>query len=126
MSHVRWVPFLAFSAALISLLLLPLFFLQQLAMLRSAWLLSPLILPVASSVSVGLTWHPPNSSWINDLGSVINGTGIHGFIFNSSDLPSGVSYGSYNWCNMPHVRRQEYPVASREYKLQYVEVVSIH
>ncbi|GME66526.1 hypothetical protein GTA08_BOTSDO02250 [Neofusicoccum parvum] len=69
-------------------------------------------------------WHPPNSTWITDLGAVINGTGVHGFVFNSSQLPAGVPYGTYNWCNMPHVRAEEYPRASEEYQLEYVEVVS--
>ncbi|EKG11543.1 hypothetical protein MPH_11036 [Macrophomina phaseolina MS6] len=71
-------------------------------------------------------WHPPNSTWITDLGQVINGTGVHGFVFNSSRLPDGVPYGTYNWCNMPHVRASEYPRASDEYQLQYVEVIHRH
>lgn len=69
-------------------------------------------------------WHPPNSTWITDLGAVINGTGVHGFVFNSSQLPDGVPYGTYNWCNMPHVRASKYPRAPDEYQLEYVEVVS--
>lgn len=70
-------------------------------------------------------WHPPNSTWITHLDDVINGTGVHGFIFNGSQLPDGVPYGTYNWCNMPHVRTSEYPrVSSDEYQLEYVEVVS--
>lgn len=69
-------------------------------------------------------WYPPASSWITDLSAVVNGTGVYGFVFNSSQLPEGTPYGTYNWCNMPHVRAQEYPKASDEYKLEYVEVVS--
>lgn len=72
-------------------------------------------------------WHPPNSTWITHLDDVINGTGVHGFIFNGSQLPDGVPYGTYNWCNMPHVRTSEYPrVSSDEYQLEYVEVVSAY
>jgi hypothetical protein len=85
-------------------------------------LLAPVI---AQNSTVDLSWHAPKKSWINDLSQVLNGTGTHGFIFNSSVLPSGVPYGSYNWCNMPHVRAEEYPVASEEYQLEYVEVVGI-
>lgn len=35
-------------------------------------------------------------------------------------------YGSYNYCNMPHVRASEYIVPSPEYELKYVEVIQRH
>ncbi|EXJ95888.1 hypothetical protein A1O1_01013 [Capronia coronata CBS 617.96] len=73
-----------------------------------------------------LDWHPPSKTSINDLGSVINGTGIYGFIFNSSTTPATSGYGTYNWCNMPHVRRQEYVVPPKDYKLEYVELIHRH
>jgi acid phosphatase len=73
--------------------------------------------------SVDLAWHAPNSSAINNLTAVVNGTGVYGFIFNSSATPKGVPYSTYNWCNMPHVRTQEYPPAPSGYKLEYVELV---
>lgn len=72
--------------------------------------------------SIDLGWHAPIKSWINDLGRVLNGTGTNGFVFDGSQLPADTPYGTYNWCNMPHVRSQEYPKASEEYELQYVEV----
>lgn len=72
--------------------------------------------------SIDLGWYAPKKSWINDLGQVLNGTGTNGFGFGGSQLPAGIPYGTYNWCNMPHVRSQEYPKASKEYELQYVEV----
>ena len=34
--------------------------------------------------------------------------------------------GTYNWCNMPHVRPQEYPQANSSYSLQYVELIHRH
>jgi hypothetical protein len=71
---------------------------------------------------VDLGWHAPKKSWINDLGQVLNGTGTNGFVFNSSQLPAGVQYGAYNWCNMPHVRKDEYVKPSDDYELVYVEV----
>ncbi|KAJ4990468.1 Counting factor 60 [Stagonosporopsis vannaccii] len=83
-------------------------------------------LSTAQNNSVDLEWHMPKKSWINDLGQVINGTGTNGFVFNGSQLPDGTSYGTYNWCNMPHVRSKEYPRASEEYELQYVEVIHRH
>jgi hypothetical protein len=77
----------------------------------------------AESRPVSLDWHRPNATSINNLTAVINGTGVFGFQFDavsSSDVP----YRTYNWCNMPHVRQQEYVVAPSDYQLEYVEVVS--
>lgn len=79
-----------------------------------------------TDVSIDLSWHAPISSHINNLGSVINGTGTHGYLFNSSTLPDNVTYGTYNWCNMPHVRRSEYPKMNLSYTLEYVEVIQRH
>lgn len=75
-----------------------------------------------NGVQVDLSWHAPKKSWINDLGRVLNSTGTNGFVFNSSQLPVGVNYGTYNWCNMPHVRKEEYVKADEEFELVYVEV----
>jgi hypothetical protein len=74
----------------------------------------------ASKVDLG--WHAPKKSWINDLGQVLNGTGTNGFLFNGSQVPAEVQYGTYNWCNMPHVRKEEYVKAGDEFELVYVEV----
>jgi hypothetical protein len=93
-------------------------------MIYSKTVLPLLWIPIAaaSNASVDLGWHPPKKSWINDLGQVLNGTGTNGFVFSGSQLPAGTPYGTYNWCNMPHVRPEEYPRASVEYTLEYVEV----
>lgn len=78
--------------------------------------------------SVDLSWHAPANWSVDSLSSAITGTGVYGFIFNSSTLPPGVPYGTYDWCNMPHVRAAEYPpVASdKGLALQYVEVIQRH
>ena len=76
-----------------------------------------------ASGPVDLTWHAPNATNINDLGYVVNGTGIDGFVFNTSITPASVSYSTYNWCNMPHVRAKEYPKAPQGYTLAYLEIV---
>jgi hypothetical protein len=76
-----------------------------------------------AQATVDLSWHAPNATAINDLSQVIAGSGVYGFIYNSSTTPTD-AYGTYNWCNMPHVRATEYKKPSSEYKLQYVEVVS--
>lgn len=68
-------------------------------------------------------WHKPAQGDINDLDGVIRGKGVYGFIYDSSHTPDD-EYGTYNWCNMPHVRRQEYVEPGREFELKYVEVVS--
>lgn len=83
---------------------------------------SPVSSQCNSSVP-SLSWYPPKNNSVNSLSSVINSTGVYGFIYNSSTDPAGVEYGTYNWCNMPHVRAQEYPRVSDEYQLEYVEVV---
>lgn len=76
----------------------------------------------AQSATADLKWYAPKKSWINDLSQVLNGTGTNGFEFGGSELPAGMEYGTYNWCNMPHVRSQEYKKASEDYELVYVEV----
>ena len=75
-----------------------------------------------NTTTVDLNWYPPNKTNVNDLSVVINGTGTGGFIFNTSATPEG-EYGVYNWCNMPHVRREEYVVMGEGWELEYVEVV---
>ena len=77
----------------------------------------------ASNATVDLNWNPPVKSNINNLATVINGTGIYGFIFNSSQGP----LNTYNWCNMPHTNPATYPkVKDSDYKLEYVEVIHRH
>ena len=95
------------------------------------------------NVLVDLSWHAPTPSKINSLSSAINGTGTYGFIYNSSTLPEGlpssnmnfflsqnlvadIYLGTYNWCNMPHVRRAEYSRVNSSYALEYVEVILRH
>ena len=77
----------------------------------------------AAQAPVDLSWHAPAQTELNDLTKVIEGTGVYGYIYNSSQTPAD-KYGIYNWCNMPHVRKTEYVEPSKEYRLKYVEVVS--
>lgn len=79
----------------------------------------------SSSAQPNLSWYAPNQTMINNLTTVVNGTGVYGYIFNSSRTPSSVPYSTYNWCNMPHARKQEYVVPDNDFKLQYVEVVRL-
>lgn len=74
------------------------------------------------AANVDLNWHAPNQTNINNLSVVVNGTGSNG-VYNTSTTPATSAYSTYNWCNMPHVRRQEYPVAAQGYELVYVELV---
>ena len=60
----------------------------------------------SARVSSQVVHYPPTSSNLNDLTFVLNGSGTPG-IFDSSITPEK-EYGIYNWCNMPHVRTQEY------------------
>jgi hypothetical protein len=75
-----------------------------------------------SDMAVNLSWSPPNATWISNLTDIINGTGTFGFVFSADGPPNG-QYGEYSWCNMPHVRTQEYPRVGKEFELIYVEVV---
>ncbi|SMR63911.1 unnamed protein product [Zymoseptoria tritici ST99CH_3D1] len=72
--------------------------------------------------NVSLDWHAPAQSFVSNLTTAINGSGIYGFIFNSSQGP----LDTYNWCNMPHVNSQTYVRPSQGYKLEYVEVIHRH
>lgn len=41
-----------------------------------------------------------------------------------SEQPEGWPYGEYNYCNMPHVRREEYVRKDEdEWELLFVEVI---
>ncbi|GMK55718.1 hypothetical protein CspeluHIS016_0207740 [Cutaneotrichosporon spelunceum] len=66
---------------------------------------------------------PAPDTWAN-LTWALSGPGAPG-IYNSSHTPDS-QYGIYNWCNMPHVRNQEYKAPGEEYKLVYVEAVQRH
>jgi hypothetical protein len=46
----------------------------------------------ASNTNLDLSWHAPPSTKVSDLKSVINGTDVYGFIFNSSKTPAGLPY----------------------------------
>ncbi|KAF6832177.1 Counting factor 60 [Colletotrichum musicola] len=74
---------------------------------------------------VDLSWHKPAATEVNDLNAVINGKGVWGFIYDTSETTEE-KYGQYNWCNMPHVRKTEYVKPSEEYELKYVELIHRH
>ncbi|RMZ90831.1 hypothetical protein DV736_g1917, partial [Chaetothyriales sp. CBS 134916] len=79
----------------------------------------------AASSKPDLSWYKPNATSINDLTSVINGTGVFGFQFQPGTPPS-LSPTTYNWCNMPRVIPSTYSPAPDGYKLEYVEVIQRH
>ena len=117
-----------YALSLLLLVICAMYYYKHWIVLQTALLISSFaskfsVLAQLSSNATDLSWHPPNSTQVNNLSSLINGTGVYGFIFNSSTDPAGTPYGTYNWCNMPHVRPQEYPKADSSYKLEYVEVV---
>jgi hypothetical protein len=71
---------------------------------------------------VDFKWYAPKQRDLNNLTKVLTADGVYGFIYDTSRTPDR-KYGTYNWCNMPHVRKREYVKASKDYELQYVEVV---
>lgn len=72
----------------------------------------------------GAKWHAPAREDVNNLTKALHSNGVYNFIFDSSHTPDD-KYGTYNYCNMPHVRQQEYIKPDDEYELQYVELVSL-
>lgn len=64
------------------------------------------ILVSLAVASAQVTHYPPASSNVNNLTYALSGSGAPG-IYNSSTTPD-TEYGTYNWCNMPHVREREY------------------
>lgn len=81
--------------------------------------------PPPTMASIDLSWHAPSASAINNLTSVLSSTGVYDFIYNTSQTPPAL-YGTYNWCNMPHVRRDIYITPTPDYQLAYVELVHRH
>ena len=79
--------------------------------------------PTMAAVDLG--WYAPSQTVVNNLTNVVSDStsGVYGFIYDSSHTPDE-AYGTYNWCNMPHVRASEYKVPPDEYELVYVELVS--
>ena len=88
--------------------------------LSSLWSMGAIV----SARKADLAWYPPSNTSINNLTVALYGEGVYGFIFNTSNTPDA-QYGTYNWCNMPHVRKTEYVRATSEYRLTYVEIVSL-
>ncbi|KAI8625106.1 histidine acid phosphatase [Xylariaceae sp. FL1651] len=82
-------------------------------------------LAIQAQGSLELSWYPPSNTSVNNLTTALSANGVYGFIFNSSYTPDA-RYGTYNWCNMPHVRKTEYVRPSSDYKLKYVEIIQRH
>lgn len=76
----------------------------------------------SAPANISLSWYPPAQYYVNNLTTVINGTGVYGFVFNTSQGP----LNTYDWCNMPHTNAQTYVRPSADYKLEYVEVLHRH
>lgn len=93
--------------------------------MRWCFYLSALAIASQQTSAISISWTAPKKTDINDLDKVLDGSGVNGFIYNSSHTPDK-DYGTYNWCNMPHVRKREYKKAPSGYKLQYIEVVYTH
>src|SRR6185436_14189744 len=79
---------------------------------------------VQAAQTVDLSWYPPRQTELTNLSTALGGKGVYGVIFNSSETPKA-AYGNYNWCNMPHIRREEYVKPEGDVELVYVEVVSL-
>ncbi|KAK9465795.1 histidine phosphatase superfamily [Lipomyces arxii] len=82
----------------------------------------------AAAVAVStesITHYSPANVSIGNLRDVLDpSTRTNGGFYNTSTVPND-QYGAYDYCNMPHVRAQEYQ-APEGYSLQYVEVLHRH
>ncbi|KAM4059298.1 Histidine acid phosphatase family protein [Hirsutella rhossiliensis] len=78
-----------------------------------------------TSAGADIKWHAPSQTSVSNLTEALHGSGVFGFIFNSSATPDD-EYGIYNWCNMPHVRRSEYLQPKPEFELRFVELIHRH
>lgn len=87
-------------------------------------LLSAFLFTFLARNVLAITHWSPHPTQINNWSWALNGSGAPG-IYNSSVTPDS-EYGTYNWCNMPHVRSKEYKTPTGEYKLEYVEVIQRH
>jgi hypothetical protein len=74
--------------------------------------------------AIDADWYPPSPRAVNNLTEAIEAKGVYGYIYDTSETPDE-KYGTYNWCNMPHVRKREYVPAEKGYELRYVELVSL-
>lgn len=74
--------------------------------------------------SVSDSIYPPG---IADLSEVLNPSRrTNGGYYSGPDVPGG-SYGIYNYCNMPHVRKSEYVMPNdTNATIKYVEVIHRH
>ncbi|KAG7842914.1 hypothetical protein KL942_000010 [Ogataea angusta] len=86
-----------------------------------------LLVALAAVASAQIIHYAPIDNEFSELDQVFNTSrGTNGGIYNSSFVPDS-SYGQYDFCNMPHVRKDIYPqVDQSEYKLQFVEVIHRH
>ncbi|ORX37384.1 histidine phosphatase superfamily [Kockovaella imperatae] len=94
-------------------------------MTGTSWMFPLLgLLGSATATTFNVTHYPPANTSNTVLSEVIDGSGAPG-IYNSSTTPAG-EYGIYNWCAMPHVRKEEYQKVSSDYTLKYLEVIQRH
>lgn len=83
-----------------------------------------LALALPAAIAGAIVHYPPRATSVNNLNNALNGPGTNG-IYNTS-WTSITDYGTYNYCNMPHVRQREYVIPPSNYSLQYVEVIQRH
>lgn len=80
----------------------------------------------------GPDWHAPRGTDINDLSKAFDGTGpmarkiVPKTSAGASEQPEGWDYADYNYCNMPHVTKEEYEKKGDEFELVFVEVIQRH
>ncbi|PHH84708.1 hypothetical protein CDD83_1512 [Cordyceps sp. RAO-2017] len=69
-------------------------------------------------------WYAPAQADASNLMKALHSSGNHGSVYDAA--PASQRRGCDNWCDMPHVRRHDYPQAAPEFELQYVELIHRH
>ncbi len=102
--------FLVASAISLSIAVFAALFAFQVVMFSRVYILPLFVLAIATSeaqstngtaTNVSLSWYAPDASQINNVKSIINGTGVYGFAFNGSQVASSNTYyGGYNWYSL--------------------------
>jgi len=84
---------------------------------------------VLASQASNSAWRSPLDTDINDHARAMDGTGpkakrvVPWTDAGASKLPPGWEYGDYNYCNMPHVRANEYVKKGDDFELVFVEAI---
>lgn len=89
----------------------------------------------SATLAVDIRWYPPRQTLVNNLTHALSGGGDSnvrvppGLVYDASSGAPPLRGAPYNWCNMPHVRSDEYGQempAADDWELVYAEIIHRH